>query len=123
MLQGDSKYSRLLSRLSGSEATIALHGEHMHAQGHPQALPSFFAWRAWPSGCTVVAGTISLPREGIMLLSGHGAHFKHTTFSGAGPTKCMHHAHHTYIHTTPCMQLMRLEWFCRPDSGTGLAHM
>ena len=38
--------------------------------------------RAWPAGCTVSGGTIQLPRSAVLLLTGHGAHFRGTTFSG-----------------------------------------
>eukprot|EP00892_Ulva_mutabilis_P000210 jgi/Ulvmu1/1018/UM104_0003.1 len=52
--------------------------------GPPNSAPaaSFLVWRATPAGCTVQQGTITLPKDGILLLAGHGAHFTGTTFSG-----------------------------------------
>lgn len=39
--------------------------------------------RAWPAGCTVTGGAITIPDSAIVLLTGGGATFKGTTFMGA----------------------------------------
>lgn len=53
-------------------------GRHHQALGRPECL----VLRAWPSGCTIVSGELTLPPLALLLLTGSGATFKRTSFVG-----------------------------------------
>lgn len=65
-------------QLNLSGATLRL-GRKLQEQGPTESL----VLRAWPAGCAVIGGTLHLPDSAVVLLSGRGACFTRTAFSGA----------------------------------------
>eukprot|EP00892_Ulva_mutabilis_P000188 jgi/Ulvmu1/1016/UM104_0001.1 len=76
------EFETMLARMSTGQQQLDLTHQCPHAQPTSAQAASFLVWRAAPAGCTVRQGTITLPKDGILLLAGHGAHFTGTTFSG-----------------------------------------
>ena len=81
----------LVASVEDLVAAIAAHAPGISLQDltlHPNSRPTgnqrrkFVVWKASSFGCQVNGGTISLLPDCILLLNGHGAHFRDTTFSG-----------------------------------------
>ena len=74
----------LVAAIAAHTPGISLRGLALHPTSRPTGnrRHSFVVWRAASSGCQVRGGSISLPRDCILLLTGRGAHFRDTTFSG-----------------------------------------
>lgn len=77
----------LVAAIAAHTPGISLRGLALHPTSRPagEGRHRFVAWRASSSGCQISGGTISLLPGCILLLTGRGAHFKDTTFSGVTP--------------------------------------
>lgn len=69
-------------------AMSSLPGSHLSLgtaplQVRPPPDRTFHVWRAATYGCSVHDGAIELSERGVLLLTGRGAHFQGTTFTGA----------------------------------------
>lgn len=80
----------LLCAFTSRRPRILLHGRMLNPISHPKGvhLNELVVWRGDSPGCSVAGGIIWLRTSGVFLLSGHGAHFRDTTFDGAFPSIC-----------------------------------
>eukprot|EP00892_Ulva_mutabilis_P008803 jgi/Ulvmu1/6295/UM029_0002.1 len=117
-MQGSSVFKHLLAQMSSDAQTLCLNDKQLQPQRVAQPASSFLVWRASPAGCTVKQGTIALPKDNILLVAGHGAHFRDATFSGgvlmcAGPdfsgtfTDCVFDDCTLYAVHNACLALRR----------------
>lgn len=87
MVQGPLKTIKALLQAMSTPGTphIELESETLQLGRwlRDQGPASGLVLRAWPAGCIVSGGTIHLPLSTVLLLTGRGAHFRGTTFSGA----------------------------------------
>lgn len=74
----------LLGALSKALHSIELTGRVLRPIAKPPkpAKTSFLVWRARCMGCCISGGSIHLLPGCILLLTGHGAHFTNTSFTG-----------------------------------------
>eukprot|EP00892_Ulva_mutabilis_P008806 jgi/Ulvmu1/6298/UM029_0005.1 len=76
-------FEQLLARMSAGAQHVHLQGQRLRPQHVTRAVDSFLVWRATTAGCTIEHGTIALPKDGVLLLTGRGLRFRRCTFSGA----------------------------------------